>query len=80
MQEQLPRDVFKEPTWMYSRRVLGGTPYIRRIPSRFFKFRAKERRDTDTSLLRHATSPSMGALQKHPCFWRSQKGDIHIPA
>jgi hypothetical protein len=32
MQEQLPRDVFKEPTGMYSRRVLGGTPYIRRIP------------------------------------------------
>ncbi len=37
MQEQLPRDVFGEPTWMYSRRVLGGTPDIRRIPSGFLK-------------------------------------------
>jgi hypothetical protein len=69
---------------MYSRRVLGGTPNILRIPNAslkgFYKTSAKERRDTDTSLLRHATSPSMGALQKHPCFWRSQKGGIHIPA
>jgi len=24
MQEQLPRDVFEEPTWMYSWRVSGG--------------------------------------------------------
>ena len=24
MQEQLPRDVFKELTWMYSQRVSGG--------------------------------------------------------
>ena len=40
MQEQLPRDVFKELTGMYLQRVLGGTPSIRRIPRGFFKVRA----------------------------------------
>jgi hypothetical protein len=31
MQEQLPTDVFKERTWTYSQRVLGGLPYSLRI-------------------------------------------------
>jgi hypothetical protein len=33
MQEQLPRDVFAERTWMYSQRDLGETPGYRRIPN-----------------------------------------------
>ena len=33
MQEQLPRGVLEETTRKYSRRVLGGTPNILRIPN-----------------------------------------------
>ena len=63
MQEQLPTDVFKERTWTYSQRVLGGLPNSLRILNESKDDSKRpvptERRDPCTCPLRHATSTSM---------------------
>ena len=79
MQEQLPRDVFEETTRMYSWRVLGGTPSIRRIPGGFFKSSAirSPRHGYLPSETRH--KPVLGALNANVLFAKVSEGRYPYP-